>query len=178
MVGAYRATPQETTGQTPNMVMLGREILMPIDLVAGTPPGEEPSEITEYGIELRRRMTQIHQLVRARSGREMERQKKLYDRGKTTEKYDKGDRVWERTTLRKKGRAPKLQRKWLGPRLIVRRHSDVTYLVASGPKKAPRVVHFDRLKQYNGEKHPAWMTRYLQSQPEEFGEPLEEEDSD
>ena len=41
-VAAYRGTPQETTGQSPNLLMLGREVNMPVDLLAGQPPGEKP----------------------------------------------------------------------------------------------------------------------------------------
>ena len=114
VVGAYRATTQDTTGQTPNAVMLGREVMMPVDVIAGLPPGEEGMEVTEYGAELRRTMEAVHELVRKKSGREMERQKKLYDRGKVTEQFSPGDRVWERTSRRFKGKAPKLQRRWKG----------------------------------------------------------------
>jgi hypothetical protein len=32
LAGAYRASPNETTGLSPNLLMLGREVLMPYDL--------------------------------------------------------------------------------------------------------------------------------------------------
>ncbi|XP_022110685.1 uncharacterized protein LOC110990141 [Acanthaster planci] len=34
---AYRATPQESTGESRNMLMLGREVSLPIDLMTGAP---------------------------------------------------------------------------------------------------------------------------------------------
>jgi hypothetical protein len=34
---AYRSTPQESTNLTPNMLMLGKEINLPIDLIVGSP---------------------------------------------------------------------------------------------------------------------------------------------
>ena len=103
----------------------------------------------------------MHQIVRERTGREMERQKKLYDRGKATDQYMLGTKVWEGTEQRKKWKSPKLQRKWKGPRLMFKRYSDVTYLMADGSKRPPRVVHFYRLKEYRGDKHPGWMNGYL-----------------
>ncbi|TKJ32064.1 MAG: hypothetical protein CEE38_23710, partial [Planctomycetes bacterium B3_Pla] len=160
VMAAYRATPQDTTGQSPNLLMMGREILMPLDLLAGQPPGEEPTETTEYGIELRERLTKVYEEVRRKIGREMSRQKKLYDRGKTGMVYQPGDRVWQRISQRTKGKTPKLQRRWKGPCLIVNRYTDVTYLVANGPRQPPKVVHFDRLKLYTGEKYPDWMNYY------------------
>ncbi|CAI5682172.1 unnamed protein product [Oreochromis niloticus] len=41
-VMAYRATKHSSTGLTPNMMLLGREITEPIDLVAGLPADETP----------------------------------------------------------------------------------------------------------------------------------------
>ena len=155
-VAAYRGTPQETTGQSPNMLMLGREVNMPVDLIAGPPPGEESSEATEYGSHLREKLEKIFHLVRQKSGREMERQKKQYDRGKVNKQYQAGDLVWHAVKTRKKGKAPKLQRKWCGPKLVLEKYSDVTYLIAEGPMRQ-KVVHFDLLKEYRGVKHPVWI---------------------
>ena len=55
------------------------------------------------------------------------------------------------------------------------RYSDVTYLVAETERKAPRVVHFDRLKKYAGEKNPPWMARYQLRQA--VGEEPHDDDS-
>jgi hypothetical protein len=41
-VMAYRATAHETTGFSPNMLMLGRETSTPLDLVYDMPPGIKP----------------------------------------------------------------------------------------------------------------------------------------
>ena len=166
---AYRATPQETTGQSPNMLMLGREITLPVDLVAGPPPGEESHEVTEYGAELRNRMEKAFEAVRRKAGTEMNRQKKLYDRKKVdpaTARYKPGDAVWQAIKARKRGRAPKLQRRWKGPRLVIQRYTDVTYLIADGTGQE-KVVHFDMLKAYHGEKRPRWLSRRRKELEEE-----------
>ena len=167
VVSAYRATPQETTGQSPNLMMLGREVMMPVDLVAGQPPGEDPMENTEYGAKLRENLEKIHRMAREKSGREMSRQKKLYDRGKVEERYKRGDRVWEATSRRFKGRSPKLQKRWKGPRIVLKQCSDVTYLVGAGLRTVPKVVHFDRLKPYGGVIRPRWMDVLLREFPED-----------
>jgi hypothetical protein len=165
-VAAYRATPQDTTGQSPNLLMLGREVTMPVDLLMGSPPGEEPTDVTEYGQQMRKQMEHIFQIVRIASGRAMNRQKKLYDRNKVDDRHTPGAKVWLAVKNRTKGKCPKLERKWKGPLLVVERYSDVTYLVAEGPTKQ-KVIHFDRLKKYHGEKNPTWMKTLMKERREE-----------
>lgn len=158
---AYRATPQETTGQTPNMLMLGREVTLPVDLVVGKTPDDVDIEVTEYGHDLRDKMEQVFEIVRKKSGREMHRQKRLYDRRKadpTVQRFMPGTMVWIAIKTRTPGKAPKLQRKWKGPAVILRQYSDVTYLVAEKGGRE-KVVHFDIMKPYNGEQHPRWIQR-------------------
>ncbi|KAL1254822.1 hypothetical protein QQF64_012883 [Cirrhinus molitorella] len=43
-VMAYRATKHSSTGFTPNMMLFGREITEPIDLVAGRSPNDTPTQ--------------------------------------------------------------------------------------------------------------------------------------
>ena len=38
---AYRCTPQESTGESPNMMVLGREVRLPVDLVVECPTVED-----------------------------------------------------------------------------------------------------------------------------------------
>jgi hypothetical protein len=38
---AYRATPQESIGCSPNLLFLGREVTLPIDLMVPVPDGDE-----------------------------------------------------------------------------------------------------------------------------------------
>ena len=105
----------------------------------------------------------------------MNRQKKLYDRRKvdpSIHKYQPGDAVWQAIKTRMRGRAPKLQKKWKGPRLVVRNYTDVTYLVEDEGGKA-KVIHFDLLKPYRGEKRPRWLTRRRKEMEEEAEKSVE-----
>ena len=38
---AYRSAPHETTAETPNMMNLGREVTLPVDLMLEEPPEED-----------------------------------------------------------------------------------------------------------------------------------------
>lgn len=62
---AYRATTHSSTGFTPNMMLLGREVTEPIDLVAGLPPGHEYEKTpSQYVLQLRDRFELAHQIAR------------------------------------------------------------------------------------------------------------------
>ena len=38
---AYRANVHESTKCTPNLIILGREVSLPIDMIAGSPPNNQ-----------------------------------------------------------------------------------------------------------------------------------------
>ena len=50
VMAAYRASRSESTGYTPNMLTLGREVRMPADIMYG-PPEEPPKESYEDFVE-------------------------------------------------------------------------------------------------------------------------------
>ena len=85
---AYRSTPQESTGETPVMMMLGREVRLPVDLLIAPATSEpcEPAKEMGYPSELRGRLEEAHQRARDQLKKSARRQKKQYDRltaGKT-----------------------------------------------------------------------------------------------
>ena len=152
---AYRNSPQESTGETPNMLMFGREVTLPTDLAMPPSPDDEHIK-TDYAASLRDVMQEVHEKARRHLKEAGCRQKKNYDRKSTTVKFEEGTFVWLRKRTREKGLTPKLQPRWLGPYLIVTRMSDVTFRVQLTPRSHPIVVHADRMKKYEGQNRPTW----------------------
>ncbi|XP_076748173.1 uncharacterized protein LOC143421991 [Maylandia zebra] len=94
-VMAYRATKHSSTGLTPNMMLLGREITEPIDLVAGLPADDTPNcTVPQYVVQLRERLELSHQLAREALGKSVERTKKQYDKNICQVQYPVGAAVW------------------------------------------------------------------------------------
>ena len=81
VLSAYRATPHESTGMTPNKLFLGHEVRMPIDLLMGLPTEEsgEGMSAHDYLIKLHQNATEAYQLARKHLRASAERRKRHYD---------------------------------------------------------------------------------------------------
>ena len=115
---AYRSSVHESTGETPNMLMLGREIEVPLDVMTEPTP-DTPPLATEYALALQQRLASAHEVARRHLGKAAERQKRNYDKRVSSKPFRVGDSVWLHNIRRKKGRNPKLDCPWEGPYLVV-----------------------------------------------------------
>ena len=172
VTSAYRSTVHETTKETPNMMMFGREVTLPIDVMYKEPKDDEDKDYTQ---ELRERLDRTYERVREQGQTELRRQKRNYDKRSHGKLYEVGNFVWLRNNTRKKGLNPKLFSKWTGPYKIISRLSDVTYRIQLSPRTKPSVVHFDRLKPCEGSEPYVW-NRHETQQP--LDEPNTDETSD
>ena len=92
VLAAYRATPHESTGFTPNK-LFQHEVRKPIDLVMGLPP-EEPKEgmtTGDYLINLYQSSAEAYQLARKHLRANAERRKKEYNVKVKVEEFKVGN---------------------------------------------------------------------------------------
>ena len=153
---AYNSSEHETTKFSPSMLMLGREMNLPVDLVYGPHPQTEeyPDEtgvIYEYTDDLQKRLWKVHAKARDNIVKASDRQKRQYDIKANVNSFEVGDVVWLFKYNRVKNRSPKLQRNWDGPYFITEVISDIIYRIQKTPTGRMQVVHHDRLKPYFGE---------------------------
>ena len=158
---ALRSTPNETTGVTPNFMMFGREINMPVDVMIPLPDDQQLTAI-EYVTKLCDKLTYAYGLARVNLKKNVARQHKLYNTSHHGETFQVGDLVWYANRLRKKGVAPKLQPKWRGPCLVTKKHNDVLFGVQMSAKKIQN-VHSDLLKPCHAVNPPSWLKRARKS---------------
>ncbi|XP_050519398.1 uncharacterized protein LOC126893360 [Diabrotica virgifera virgifera] len=147
---AYRSAVNESTGQTPAKVLFGREMRLPCDLEFGCRPGEDVAG-EDYVNELRRRMDDIHELVRSNLQIASDRMKKRYDTQAERGCFKENDKVWLYNPKKRTGCSPKLQQFWEGPYLIVKKINDVIYRISKIPRGKPMIVHHNRLAPYEGD---------------------------
>ena len=152
---AYRSSKQESINMTPCMMMLGREIDLPVDLLYPPPPTENDLPSDEYVVRLQNHMKNVHELARSSLLEASMKQKRLYDSRISKHKYSVGDAVWLREYTKPRGLSRKLQLRWDGPFKIIRKISDLNFKIQRGPKSMCKIVHFNRLKPFKG-KLTAW----------------------
>lgn len=143
---AYRSAVHESTGYTPNRMMLGRELPMPSHLEFKSPELEGGREPVDYVKELEGVFLETHEVARANLRGAFRRQKEHYDR--TSNHYDLsvGEEVWLFNPTRKIGVSPKLSAPWEErPYKVLSKINEVVYKIQQGKKK-PRIVHVDKLK--------------------------------
>ena len=110
LTAAYRSTVHPATGCTPNMLMMGGEVNLPIDILYPKPSkGDEQVNMAEYEADMRRQMKRCRALVISHLGRYAERQKHSYNKRDAEKKYNPADLVYYLDTSRRKGKSPKLQ---------------------------------------------------------------------
>ena len=127
IAAACRSTPSESTGFSANMLMLGREVRMPIDLIFPNPKFKNDICIGAYVEELQVNLEKAHQLTRKHLKTAAFRQKQNYDVHISLHTYKIGDIVWLLDETRAVDRCHKLQDLWKGLYVISRKHRDLDY---------------------------------------------------
>ena len=155
---AYRSAVHESTGVSPNLLMLGREVEVPLDVITETSPDAPPLK-TDYAQAVQKRLASAHDLARRHLNKAAIRQKRNYDKRLSGRPFAVGDSVWLHLVRRKKGRNAKLDCPWQGPYLVISVLSDVVYRVQKSKNAKPKVVHSDRLKPYLGPPLEKWIPK-------------------
>ena len=174
---AYRSCVQETTQETPNMLMFGRELKCPLDLMVEGPP-HEPECDTDYAEDMRDHLREAYERVRYAVRLGARRQKRNYDRKTRDPACDVSQFVWLHNTQRKPGMSKKLHLPWDGPYLVIGSLSDVVRRIQKSPRAKPKVVHVDRLKIYQGPPLKPWKTKEPHASDTDSAKEAQHQDSE
>ena len=151
---AYRSTVHDTTGCSPCLMMLGRELGLPLDITRGPPPGD-PSECTvHYTQQLQQKLRQAHEVAQIMLTRRTAHQKRMYDRKARPRRPEIGKWVWYYYTpfANKKLALP-----WTGPYLVIDLPTEVTAAIQMTPSSPVKIVHVDYLKEVRGRTPISWL---------------------
>ena len=150
---AFRSSVHRTLGETPNAMMLAREVRLPLDAMVLNPPEASFAEMpsTEYAINLAEAMKDAHESVQERVTQAYRYQKKEYDRKVKANTYREGQAVWLREFANTPGKSKSLRKPYSGPWIIMTVYSRATYKIQKTKLGKTLVVHSDRLKPYLGE---------------------------
>ena len=150
--------PNRNTGFTPNMMMLGREILKPADIIFNL-VGNKQAAVgeLEYVKKLRKTLERVHEIERKNLQAVQKRQKRTYDLKMVENSFEVGDLVLKLKAAGKVGQSRKLNPGWEGPFLVIEVISPVLYKIQSRKKEG--IVHHDMLKLCQDQIIPLWMRR-------------------
>jgi hypothetical protein len=159
VMAAYRATPHESTGYSPNALMFGRENYMPIDLILGDSGDDtlHPDSADDYVHDLQGRLRDSYHLVRQHLGKTARRRKEQYDVKVKPTHFAPGDWVWYFCPRKRVGLSPKWQKWYNGPFLVVKAIDSHTFVIQKSKRSKSVVVHKDKLKLYIGETPKTWL---------------------
>jgi hypothetical protein len=176
VTSAYRSCVHSSTGYSPNYLMFGREVTLPIQLQYGCfPKSKELVNESEYAENLKSKLENIYSLARTCTKSTIKRQKRDYDSRINTNSYKIGDLVYCLDKSKTVGRSKKLEPViWQGPLIITRKFSDLLFEIKSNVKK-PKIVHHDRLKPYNSNIIPDWTHALKMKIGEEKAEPIKQQ---
>jgi len=150
LTGAYRATEHASTGCSPNLLFMGREVSIPLDVLAGTPPRQRTFyNAASYGQWLTRSMNIAHQYARRVLEKSATRQKRGYHLRNKLRRWTPSVGEWVYFYYPPYSRY-KLGSPWIGPYVVVKKLQARTWLIQAGPEKPSRVVHEDNLKPVQG----------------------------
>jgi hypothetical protein len=167
---AYRATIHASTNCTPNLLMFGHEIQLPIDIMFPNTV-DVPQCPNEYVEWIKMALSEAHEYARKHLQKSASRQKRLYDKNAELRKIKIGDWVWvfyPPEANEKPGRG------WQGPYLIVKKLGEVNYQVQKDPLGKVTTVHVDHIKAGENPEMESW----LENKSDELDKAIQVSDED
>jgi hypothetical protein len=152
---AYRSTVHESTGCSPNLLMLGREVSLPLDVMMGPPPRAEQAYAchSDYVEWLRLSLKEAFQVAHHQLKTSATRQKRNYDLRVKTRKYEEGQWVWRWYPPHANR---KLGKGWTGPYKVVECPTEYHCMLQQAPGTPRTRVHVDLLQPYLGKVPATW----------------------
>ena len=142
---AYRSSVHESTGYSPNYLMLGRETKLPIDIMYGEPPGNSHVDCYHEYVEWFKGASRAaFEFARLQLAKTAERQIRNYDKNVCEQFFKVGDHVWFYYPPMKK----KLSSGWVGPYIVVKCISELVYRIRNLKSGEFRIAHVDKLRLY------------------------------
>jgi len=143
IMAAYRAAKHESTGFSPNRIVLGHENRAPLDLVF-------------------QRMKECYTIAREHLKEAARRRKDDYDMTVHPRMFAVGQWVWYYYPRRYQHRTPKWCKTYDGPFLITKVIPPCDYVIQKTARSAPITVHRDKLKICHGATPKSWLMNAAQ----------------
>ena len=147
---AYRSSVHESTALTPQYLVFGHEISLPLDLMYRPPPSATPLDVHDWVSQKGEAFRQAYELVQRNATSQQRRRNNLYNKRAHGATYKEGEYVLLHYPVVRVGKSPKLSSPWRGPYEILKCLNDVNFKIKDLTTGKVQVVHYDRMKRYHG----------------------------
>ena len=173
LASVMRSAVNRSTGFSANMLMLGRELPLPVEVLFGMSEANKKAQTaSSYVTQLCEKLRDCHELAREHLKVAILTGKKEYDVKSYQTSFQPGDLVYQVQSAMKVGESRKLKNPLKGPFLIIDVLSPILYRIKG--RKTVSVVHHDRLLKGHDRDVPIWMrrmrNRFLTGQVEDHGD--------
>ena len=147
---AYRSSVQATTGFSPHFMTMGREMVLPLDLVYGQKQDEPSYNVVS---KIQHDTANAYEVARERMKLQQERQKRYYDSNCKRKTIKVGQLVMTfvpPASQDNQSRKPKLRMRWQGPVQVVRVFGHLVEVKSKKKASGLILIHKDRVKIYKG----------------------------
>ena len=162
VASAIGSTVNRSTGFTPNYLMLGREVMQPLDLMLAriSENKDGVDNTVDYVKQYQEAFQKAHEIARETLKQSQIRQKRDYDTRTKYRKYNVGDIVLRIRDAGVIGISRKLQAPWSGPWIVQEVINPALFKIRNRTKST--VVHHDKLKLCTDRNFPIWLLRLRQ----------------
>ena len=143
---AYNSSAQESVGESPAMLMFGRELRLPIDVISpAVGDTGKYRNSSDYAQQLKVRLEQVFESARHCMKKATLKQQRCYNNRLKQNVFVPGSLVYLFNVV--KGKSPKENYlKWKGPYVVTKKYSEAVYQIRRNSKSKPLVVNHDKLK--------------------------------
>ena len=145
---AFRTSVHESIVYTPEFLVLGKKINLPIDIQIPSPEQPNKTDVHHFVQQKRFDMQRAHKSAHLHLQAAQLRRNALYNSKLHGPRYKPGDHVCLHSPVIPKGLSSKLSTPWKGPYKFVQCLNDVTYKIKNTANQKETIVHVDRLKPF------------------------------
>ena len=145
---AYRSSVHESTRYTPQFLVFGQELSLPLDCLYPNPQENETTAIHEFVHNKQQAFQRAFELVRRNLNEKQKRRNAIYNKKVDGPAYKEGQKVLLYHPATAIGTTSKVASPWKGPYIIEKCLNDVTFRIKDENSPKQQIVHYDRLKPF------------------------------
>ena len=145
---AYRSSVHESTGYTPQFLVFGQELSLPLDCMCPNPQENVTTDIHEFVHNKQQAFQRAFELVRCNLNENQKRRNAIYNKKVHGPTYKEGQKVLLYHPVIAVGTTSKFASPWKGPYVIAKCLNNVTFRIKEENSIKQQIVHYNRLKPF------------------------------